>query len=145
MPLALIGLFGVALAISVEQPGLAFLGVMLLVLSGLAQIVDSGRYAKKRHRADVRSKYEKLVAEHWKLTPPPDCATTAQNSGTQSINPPVSPHSEAQPFARADLHRLGTWPAGRCGFIRPAGQAPNRRVRSAQTLGITSRFRKRLE
>jgi hypothetical protein len=74
--LALLGLLSVAAGVVGESMGFAFVGLSVLVIGRLAQIVQTRRYEKKRHKAEVRNKYKTLVGEHWKLTPPPKPATT---------------------------------------------------------------------
>ncbi len=79
--LALLGLLSVAAGVVGESMGFAFVGLSVLVIGRLAQIVQTRRYEKKRHKAEVRNKYKTLVGEHWKLTPPPKPATTPLAAG----------------------------------------------------------------
>jgi hypothetical protein len=93
--LALLGLLGVAAGVVGESMGFTFVGLAVLVIGRLAQIVQTGRYERKRHKAEVRNKYKTLLGEHWKLTPPPKPATNPLAADVGQTNGCNKPKSEA--------------------------------------------------
>ena len=57
-PLALLGFFVVAAGVVAESIGVTVTGLAILAIGRLTQIVQIGRYEKRRHEAEVRTKYK---------------------------------------------------------------------------------------
>ncbi len=94
-PLALLGFFVVAAGVVAESIGVTVTGLAILAIGRLTQIVQIGRYEKRRHEAEVRTKYKALVAEHWKLTPPSTPEPVALPADAGQANARSKPQSEA--------------------------------------------------
>ena len=108
-----------------------------------AALAHGGKYRSNSHLAITRSKQPGAMHLAYVRDPDGKQALRASSANRKLVQPAgalrLLPHSAAQPFAGADSHRHGTWPAWPW-FLSSASRASHPGARaSAQTLSVDGR------